>query len=55
MALLAKPGAFFIPGSDESLLSKADRDKKWRTQCGTVDLDLASPPWDHGVGRQGAE
>ena len=27
----ALPGAFFIPGSDASLLAKADRDKKWRT------------------------
>jgi len=27
----ALPGAFFIPGSDASLLAKADRGKKWRT------------------------
>jgi len=43
MMLLALPGAFFLAGSVASLLVKADGRKKWRTQCGTIDLDLASP------------
>jgi len=41
----SKTRAFFIPGSGESLLSKADRDKKWRTKCGTIVLRLTSPTW----------